>query len=297
MRSATILTVLGATLALGSPVNHQLLQKKALVTHVVTDIVYITVTAGHDAGYVPTPMPEPVKNPLKAVYSHRPKPKKPSSSVAAPSYTPPPPPPPPPVTYAPPETPPPAAPTPEATYKAAEAPAPAPETYPTDYKSIVLWHHNQHRLNHSTLALLWDDTLAKYAEASAKKCVFAHDMTQGEGGYGQNIAASGTTDELKPDTFYVADSITNQWYNGEVANMPYGQDSPPTQGVPEFMHLSQIVWKDTTLVGCYSAECGAGTIFSYHSSYTVCNYKVPGNVLGSFIEQVPRPIGLPTITA
>ncbi|PBP15271.1 hypothetical protein BUE80_DR013998, partial [Diplocarpon rosae] len=78
---------------------------------------------------------------------------------------PPPPPPPPPATYAPAEksTPAPVVPTPEATYKAAEAtPAPAPpvaETYPTDYKSIALWHHNQHRLNHTTLALLWDDTL------------------------------------------------------------------------------------------------------------------------------------------
>ncbi|OWP02676.1 hypothetical protein B2J93_6641 [Marssonina coronariae] len=296
MRSSTLLAVLGAALVIASPV-HQALHKRAYVTNVITDIVYVTVTAG----------PQPfTKLDSPPAYPHfNPKPKKTYSPRPTPSSsTSPPPPPPPPATYAPPETPSPApvpSPAPAVTYpapqSAAPAPAPAGDSYPTDYKSTCLHHHNKHRDNHTAHHLQWDDILAGYAEISAKTCVFAHDMTQGGGGYGQNIAASGSTEKLGPASSYVADSITNQWYNGEIANMPYGQDSPPTQGVPEYLHLSQIVWKDTTHVGCFSAECAAGTVFSYPSSYTVCNYKTPGNILGSFISQVSRPIGLPGMTA
>lgn len=66
----------------------------------------------------------------------------------------------------------------------------------------------------------------------------------------------------------VADAITNQWYYGEAANVPYGQNSPAVKDVPEFLHFTQVVWKGTSKVGCYTAQCGAGTIFSYHSLYT-----------------------------
>lgn len=58
----------------------------------------------------------------------------------------------------------------------------------------------------------------------------------------------------------VADAITNSWYYGEAANMPYGQDSPSISG-PEFLHFSQVLWKGTSHVGCATAQCAAGTIF------------------------------------
>lgn len=46
----------------------------------------------------------------------------------------------------------------------------------TDFKQAVLDHHNIHRANHSAPALVWDETLAGYAENTANGCVFAHDM-------------------------------------------------------------------------------------------------------------------------
>lgn len=54
--------------------------------------------------------------------------------------------------------------------------------------------------------------------------------------------------------------------------MPYGVASPSTSG-PEYLHFSQLVWKDSSTLGCATVECPGGSIFSYASLYTVCNYK------------------------
>ena len=42
------------------------------------------------------------------------------------------------------------------------------------YTDLVLQQHNIHRDNHSALALAWNETLANYAEETAKTCVYAH---------------------------------------------------------------------------------------------------------------------------
>jgi uncharacterized protein YkwD len=167
-----------------------------------------------------------------------------------------------------------------------------------DYVSTALYHHNVHRANHSASDLSWDDSLASYALNTAQTCVFAHDMAQGGGGYGQNLAAYGVSSgvgSLNKATL-VADAITNQWYYGEVGNMPYGQDSPNISG-PEFLHFTQVVWKSSSTVGCATVECPAGSIFSYASLYTVCDYKSAGNMMGEFISEVGQAVGQSGVTA
>ncbi|KAG4427526.1 hypothetical protein IFR05_016990 [Cadophora sp. M221] len=121
-------------------------------------------------------------------------------------------------------------------------------------------------------------------------------LTQGDGNYGQNLAAFGTTANMNSIDLstVVADAITNRWYYGEAAKMPYGQDhqdSPAIAGVPEYLHFSQVLWKSTALVGCATVQCEAGTIFPF------CNYVERGNVIGSFASQVTKLIGLAGISA
>ncbi|KAH7311020.1 CAP domain-containing protein [Rhexocercosporidium sp. MPI-PUGE-AT-0058] len=306
MRSSTLLALFGATVAIASPV-HQALHKKAYVTDIVTEVVTVTVTAGD----LPSTSSVPdttvvVKHTVYA--SNTPK------TTAKPAATTPPPPPPPPPAPTTTSTPAPVAPSPEPVVEAPApvvVPAPAPKTEATqpaaapaapqgsDYQSTCLRHHDLHRANHTAAGLTWDPTLAGYAETIAKSCVFAHDMTQGGGGYGQNLAAYGSTADIDSIDLatVAADAITNQWYYGEAANMPYGQDSPAISGVPEYLHFSQVLWKSTTKVGCATVKCGGGTIFSYQSLYTVCNYAKTGNVIGSFASEVTEPIGLAGITA
>lgn len=190
MRSSAVLALFGATLAIAAPA-HQALHKKALVTNIVTDIVYVTVTAGDlpATTSIPEPTTVVIKHTVYAAPTTEPETTSTSSST---STTPPPPPP---TTTSTPEPVP--EPTtsivvPEVTIQAAavvpvtsEAPvvkvaattaaAPAAASL-TGYQSAALNHHKLHRANHTAPELTWDGKLATYAETIAKTCVFAHDM-------------------------------------------------------------------------------------------------------------------------
>jgi uncharacterized protein YkwD len=311
MRSSIILGSLFAALAVASPI-HKAIHKKGIYTEydVTTEIVYVTVTEGELPATSAAPRVTDHTT-LTSSKTHKPHTHVTSSTSV---YVAPPAPtttsiaPPPPATTS--TTPAPvpttstteAAPVVESTLEAKVATtsaAAASAASPTDYISTALYHHNMHRANHSAGALVWDDTLATYSLATAKTCVFQHDMTEGAAGYGQNLAAYGTSGDISSlnTATLVADAITNQWYYGEASNVPYGQNDPAINNVPEFLHFTALVWKASTKVGCATVQCGAGTIFSYNSLYTVCDYSSEGNVLGAFVSNVVEPIGKPGITA
>lgn len=95
------------------------------------------------------------------------------------------------------------------------------------------------------------------------------------GGYGQNIAAG-----VKADN--VSAVISELFYNGEVAlyGDQYGQKDINMDAFHEWGHFSQIVWSNTTEVGCATVDCSAkglgntgGNVSPY---FTVCNYKKAG---------------------
>ncbi|KAL6697497.1 PR-1-like protein [Trichoderma pleuroticola] len=198
------------------------------------------------------------------------------------------------------------APSPSPSPKPAPSPAPAPAPAPSpapasgnDYGSIVVNEHNVHRANHSAPDLAWDTTLAGYAQTIAEGCVFAHDMTQGGGGYGQNLASWGSTGDI--DDLQIESArrgITDQWYNDEMENWTFfGQSNPPSgSDLDKWGHFTQLVWKSSTKVGCYTAKCPAGTVLSMPSWYTVCNYGPPGNFGGEYAENVLPALGHPTVT-
>jgi hypothetical protein len=95
------------------------------------------------------------------------------------------------------------------------------------------------------------------------------------GGYGQNIAAGVEADNITA-------IITNLFYNGEVGwyDGLYGQAQPSMANFEHWGHFSQIVWKGTTHVGCYTQDCSgqglANTGGNVSPYFTVCNYKSPG---------------------
>lgn len=181
---------------------------------------------------------------------------------------------------------------------AAPAPAPAPSSGGSDYGSIMVDQHNVHRANHSSPALEWDDTLAGYAQITAQGCVFAHDMSEGGGGYGQNLASWGSTGDIDDKQLEAARrGVTDQWYNDEMENWTfYGLANPPSgTNLDSWGHYTQLIWKSSTKVGCYTAKCPAGTVLSMQSWYTVCNYSPPGNFGGRYAENVLKPLGQPTV--
>lgn len=77
--------------------------------------------------------------------------------------------------------------------------------------------------------------------------------------------------------------ITNSMYNGEINFYPgpYGANNIDESNFPAWGHFSQILWRDTISVGCFTADCSATGLANTGNSgvrplFTVCNYYPPG---------------------
>ncbi|KAL6762814.1 CAP domain-containing protein [Haematococcus lacustris] len=135
---------------------------------------------------------------------------------------------------------------------------PSPKLDGTDAVAL----HNSYRSVHGAPALTSSASLISGAQSwannIARTCIFRHSYTTGEG---ENLAWGFNT---------WADAMF-AWYN-EQALYSYT--------VPRYSrstgHFTQMVWKDTTQVGCASAvsRCNARTVF-------VCRYSPPGNWQGA----------------
>lgn len=130
------------------------------------------------------------------------------------------------------------------------------------------------------MEMIWDDELAATAQRWSDQCIPAHDRAAqrdlGRFPVGQNLAATWTT---RPPT-EPSDSAPdfqkqiNAWFD-EVGKYGF----KPITGGHGTGHYSQLVWGETSHVGC-------GYTFYYDPSkgYTklyVCNYGPGGNVIGS----------------
>ncbi|MCJ1363956.1 hypothetical protein MMC16_003065 [Acarospora aff. strigata] len=284
MRSSTLVSVLFAAGAFSSPV----VQKRDYVTEVeiVTVVNYVT------EGFV---MPAEATSTAVASVSHRRH--RHSSAVTTTSEAPAPAP----SSEAPVSAPSPSseAPAPASSSEApapassSEAPAAAKAPAGNDYNSLALYHHNIHRANHSADALTWDENLASYAQQAAASCKYAHNTDIGGVEYGQNIAAG-------PDQQHIGGVITGRLYNSEMELFKdlYGQSTPDMSNWHAWGHFSQIVWKTTKSVGCYTQFCPGGLTGGGLTGvgdgtpdyFTVCNYSPPGNYAGDYTK-VGRPLG------
>lgn len=135
----------------------------------------------------------------------------------------------------------------------------------------VTTRHNQYRARHGVPGLKWSDAVADSAAAWSKRCVFEHES---QSKYGENLyavwGATNTTQALA--------GAVDSWYSEAKA---YNYAKP---GFSEKTgHFTQVVWKGSTRVGCSARRCGPMTI-------VVCRYDPPGNVLGQFAANVPRPV-------
>ncbi|KAK2593942.1 hypothetical protein QQS21_008349 [Conoideocrella luteorostrata] len=286
MKSSLFLVATSALLASAGPLG-----RRAEVTDWVTEIVTVTVTDDGTSSatggvfiQIPKHTPAVIPPPAQVLTSIV----KIQSTTQAPAPPPPPPSSKPEVKVSTKAQPPPK--------ETSTTPPPPPSNNLGDYESTILEKHNLHRKNHSASALEWDDTLAQYAANTANGCVFEHDMKQGGGGYGQNLASqgsSGNIDNLKVKS--AAQGVTDMWYNGEAGNYNsfYGMSNPPSN-VPlgDFGHFTQLVWKSSKKVGCATVKCPGGSVLSLPAWYTVCNYQPPGNYGGQYGANVLKPLGM-----
>jgi hypothetical protein len=151
------------------------------------------------------------------------------------------------------------------------APSTSPQ-YTSDplFTSAILNSTNTYRLQHSASNVTYNTTLSRFASAylsSVKdSCNFAHSG----GPYGENLALG------YPDVVTSIDAWGDERRNYNFKDPGFSEETG---------HFTQLVWKNTTTVGCGRVECGQGKGW-----YLVCEYWPRGNVIGEFGEMVGRPI-------
>ncbi len=150
-------------------------------------------------------------------------------------------------------------------------PPPPPQQQPSGLSAeaqALLDAHNKVRARHCAPPLSWSPKLAQFAQQWANSlrdqgCKFGHSG----GRYGENLAAgtSGTLD---------GQSVTDMWYDEiKLYSFPNGGFSMQTG------HFTQVVWKQSTQLGCAVTACRGMDIW-------VCEYDPPGNVQGMYRQNV-----------
>ncbi|KAK0180708.1 hypothetical protein PV327_003065 [Microctonus hyperodae] len=129
--------------------------------------------------------------------------------------------------------------------------------------------------------LEWDDELAEIAQHWMNQCINDHDKCRNINGkwVGQNLNMMGSS-ENSESTQDILTELVNSWY-AEVKdfdnNLVYKYEFHEK---PMTAHYSQLVWADTTHVGCGMVQ------YKYNGFYITllaCNYSPGGNVGGASV--------------
>jgi hypothetical protein len=127
--------------------------------------------------------------------------------------------------------------------------------------------HNIYRDQHCVPPASRSADLQREAQDWANRCTFSH---SGVANRGENLYWGPAGTNL--DSNWAA---VRWWYN-EINQYNFGN--------PGFSqktgHFTQVIWRDSTLIGCGRAVCGQYV-------YWVCRYYPPGNYLGQFPANVP----------
>jgi hypothetical protein len=147
----------------------------------------------------------------------------------------------------------------------------------TDLARIALQAHDQVRAgamptpNPPLPNMQWSADVEAVADAWAANCVYQHNA--GRGDLGENIAAS------SPGYWPTIAEVTQAWAS-EAAYYDYATNTCASGKVCG--HYTQIVWRDSTLLGCSYARCTSNSPFPGVPTwdYWVCDYSPPGNWIG-----------------
>ncbi|KAG9329041.1 hypothetical protein JZ751_001000 [Albula glossodonta] len=148
----------------------------------------------------------------------------------------------------------------------------------------ILDYHNKVRANVFPPAanmeyMVWDEGLARSAEAWAATCIWDHGPANLMRFLGQNL------------------SLVKPWYD-EVRDyaFPYPRDCNPQCPMrcygPMCTHYTQMVWATSNRVGCAVNTCYNMYVWGAvwrRATYLVCNYSPKGNWIG----EAPYKVGVP----
>jgi len=139
-------------------------------------------------------------------------------------------------------------------------------TVPTaDEIAAMIQRNNEIRAEVSVLdPISWSPTLALSAQSHADTLATNGTLEHSQSGYGENIYAS-----FEQASY--SDAI-NAWY--EEKNI-YDYASNSCIAGQDCEHYTQLIWEETTEVGCGKAAIG-----TQNATVIVCQYNPPGNIAG-----------------
>ena len=155
----------------------------------------------------------------------------------------------------------------------------------TTEQTEMLATHNKWRQTVGIPAVTWSGSLAKTAQAYAdtlKTTQACNPIHSHADGLGENlfwasamtetsISSTGVQTTTSTAQSITPTDVTDAWGN-EVNDYTYSSNTCATGKVCG--HYTQLVWKDTTEIGCGNAVCPD------NSQVWVCNYTPQGNYIG-----------------
>ncbi|CAM8960595.1 unnamed protein product [Rhodiola kirilowii] len=129
---------------------------------------------------------------------------------------------------------------------------------PQDFLDI----HNAARAEVGVEPLTWDDEVACYAQRYAYERAEDCGLVHSDGPYGENIAMSTGN--------FSAMGAVGMWVDEKAEYDPYSNSCVGG----ECLHYTQVVWSESTSLGCAKVECNGG------GTFITCNYNPPGNYQG-----------------
>ena len=152
------------------------------------------------------------------------------------------------------------------------------------FRNTALSQHNTYRNSHHSPDMTLSDSLNNSAQNWAEYLANNGVLEHSDSDAGENLYVSYTT-ASSVDAATLANQAVTNWYN-EVSDYDYNNPGFSS----ETGHFTQVVWKNSTQLGCGAAR-GVKTIqgTQYNAFYVVCQYAPAGNVIGQFPENVMTP--------
>ncbi|XP_043921772.1 peptidase inhibitor 15 isoform X2 [Protopterus annectens] len=138
--------------------------------------------------------------------------------------------------------------------------------------------------------MVWDENLAKIAEAWAATCIWDHGPSYLLRFLGQNLS-------VRTGRYQSILQLVKPWYD-EVKDyaFPYPQECNPRCPLrcygPMCTHYTQMVWATSNRIGCAINTCYNMNVWGVvwpRAVYLVCNYSPKGNWIGD----APYKVGVP----
>jgi len=123
--------------------------------------------------------------------------------------------------------------------------------------------HNEARSEVGVQNIVWDNTVASFAQDYANQHKGDCQLIHSGGRYGENLAAS--TGDLS------GSDAVKLWVN-EKADYDYNSNTCASGKVCG--HYTQVVWRNSQRLGCAKVKCDNG------GTFITCNYDPPGNYVG-----------------